>query len=97
MAALDKAQVVSALQAKGFREEPGARDHRYFVYYDGERKTRIKTKTSHSPKLRTLDHSLVKKMADQCHLTKDEFVQLVRCPLTKEKYRLILVTKKVLG
>ena len=96
MPALEKVQVISALQSKGFREEPGARNHRYFVYYDGDRKTRIKTKTSHSPKVRTLDNSLVKKMADQCHVTKEEFVQLVRCPLTAEKYRLVLLTKKLL-
>lgn len=96
MAALEKAQVMASLQKKGYREEPGGRDHRYFVYYDGERKTCIRTKTSRSPKARTLDSSLVQKMATQCHLGKDEFLRLVRCPLTAEEYRLILLQKKLL-
>ncbi|MBU4555420.1 MAG: hypothetical protein KJ747_00920 [Actinobacteria bacterium] len=88
---------MDSLCAKGYQEESGARDHHVFVYYHNGRKTRIRTKTSRSPKIRTLDSSLVSKMAHQCHLTKDDFVRLVRCPLSAEEYRLILADKQLLG
>ena len=97
MAALEKTAVMSSLIKKGYREEDGAQDHHYFIYYDGDRKTLVRTKTSRSPKVRTLDDSLVSTMAKQCHLSKSDFVDLVRCPLSAEKYRLMLLDRHLLG
>ena len=97
MASLEKSDVMDALTKKGYREESGAKDHHYFVYYHDGKKTLIKTKTSRSPKVRTLDDSMVCKMAHQCHLAKNDFVKFVRCTLTGDEYRLVLLDKKALG
>jgi hypothetical protein len=97
MAGLEKSSVMDALRKKGYREESGAKDHHSFVYYNGTQKTTVRTKTSRSSKIRTLDDSLVGKMAKQCHLSKNDFVRLVRCSLSGEEYRLMLLNKKLLG
>ncbi|WP_207714177.1 hypothetical protein [Scytonema sp. UIC 10036] len=84
-----KAKVESALLSKGFQETQN--DHHYFVYFtkDGK-KTATKTKTSHTKKIKDLPDHLLSQMAKQCHLTKSQFLDLVDCPLSREKYEEIL-------
>lgn len=82
--------VESTLQAKGFKRAEG--DHHYFVYVtkDG-RKTRARTKTSHSPKVRDIADNLLGQMARQCLLTKPDFPRLVDCPMDRDMYERRLV------
>ncbi len=77
--------VESTLQAKGFAKIEG--DHHYFVYLtrDG-RKTRARTKTSHSPKVKEIADNLLGQMARQCLLTKPEFLRLVDCPMSRDDF-----------
>lgn len=84
--------VESALQAKGFERVEG--DHHYFVYVtkDG-RKTRARTKTSHSPKVRDIADNLLGQMARQCLLTKPDFLRLVDCPMDRDAYEQRLVDR----
>lgn len=84
-----KDKVESALQSKGF--EQSERDHHYFIYYtiDGK-KTTAKTKTSHTKKMKDIPDNLLGQMAKQCHITKKQFLDLVDCPLSREKYEKIL-------
>lgn len=81
----ERKAVESALKKKGFAQVES--HHHYFVYVtkDG-RKTRVKTKTSHSPKVRDLDDSLLGKMAKQCGLSRPEFLRLVDCPMGRDDY-----------
>lgn len=82
--------IEQALEAKGFERVEG--DHHYFAYVtkDG-RKTRARTKTSHSPKIRDIADNLLGLMARQCLLTRTEFLRLVDCPMDREMYEQRLV------
>jgi len=75
--------VEESLLDKGFVQQEG--DHHYFVYRtkDGL-KTRARTKTSHSPKVRDISDALLSQMAKQCLITKPDFLRLVDCPMTQD-------------
>jgi hypothetical protein len=83
---LDKRHVESGLLSKGFKRDDA--DHHYFIYYTiNGKKTPVKTKTSHgSAKYKKLGAPLLSQMSRQCHLTKQDFEDLVKCPLTREGY-----------
>ncbi len=69
-------------------------DHHYFVYHTREGlKTRARTKTSHSPKVRDIADNLLGPMARQCLLTKPEFLRLVDCPMDRDEYERRLALK----
>lgn len=80
-----KAAVESALTRKGFKQVEG--DHHQFIYHttDGK-KTRIRTKTSHSKKTRDIPDPLLGQMAKQCKLVRRDFIDLVDCPMDQHKY-----------
>lgn len=81
----DKSKVESALKKKGFKESSG--DHYYFVYHTlSGQKTSVKTKTSHTKKMKDIPDNLISQMAKQCHLDKSSFLELVDCPLNQENY-----------
>ncbi len=87
-----KRLIESVLQAKGFIPTEG--DHHYFVYVtrDGQ-KSRARTKTSHSPKVRDIGDALLGQMARQCLLSKREFLRLVDCPMDRDAYEQSLVDR----
>ena len=77
--------VEAALRSKGFVQSEG--DHHYFIFHtrDG-RKTRARTKTSHSPKVKELPDNIIGQMARQCLLSRARFLDLVDCPLGRGEY-----------
>ncbi|MHC5936232.1 hypothetical protein [Nostoc sp.] len=84
-----KTKVEAGLLSKGFQETQN--DHHYFIYFTKEgKKTTAKTKTSHTKKIKDIPDNLLSQMAKQCHLTKPQFLDLVDCPLTQDKYEEIL-------
>ena len=84
-----KAKVEAALQKKGF--ELDERHHHYFVYMTLDGKvTAIKTRTSHTPKMKEIPDGILAQMAKQCHLKNPDFLKLVDCPLSREDYEAIL-------
>lgn len=87
-----KSKVESALLEKGFRKTE--KHHHYFIYYtqDGK-KTTAKTKTSHTKKMKDIPDNILSQMAKQCHLSKQEFLELVDCPLSQDKYEKALQKK----
>lgn len=87
-----KSKVESALRSKGFEQTES--DHHYFVYIttDGK-KTTVKTKTSHTPKMKDIPDNLLSQMAKQCQLSKNDFLRLLDCPLTREEYEKICVIR----
>ncbi|HEY0025539.1 MAG TPA: type II toxin-antitoxin system HicA family toxin [Longimicrobium sp.] len=77
--------VEAALRRKGFRQVDT--HHRYFVYHTRSGlKSRIRTKTSHGG--RDLDASLLAQMAKQCGVSRNEFLDLVDCPLDQQAYEM---------
>lgn len=84
--------VEAGLLAKGYRQAEG--DHHYFVYWTiDNKKSLCKTKTSHGSGAKDLDSHLLSLMAKQCALSRDQFLQLVDCPLSREKYEEIIQEK----
>ena len=82
---LKQSEIEAALKQKGFRRRAG--HHKFFIYFTKEgRKTSIFTKTSHGSKHKDVNSGLVSNMAKQCKLTKQEFEDLVRCPLSRDQY-----------
>lgn len=85
MANRKKNKIESSLLEKGFQKNDG--DHRFFIYYsiDGK-KTTVRTKTSHTPKMKTVDDGLLGQMAKQCKLNKKDFLDLIDCPMDRNGY-----------
>ncbi len=84
-----KREVEAALKAKGFSQDE--KDHHFFVYVTKEgKKTRARTKTSHTVKMKEIPDNLIAQMAKQCKLTKPQFLQLVDCPLDRDGYEAAL-------
>ena len=85
----DARDIESALLKKGFLKADG--DHHYFKYHTTTGLiSPIKTKTSYTPKQKTIGDPLLGKMCKQCHLSKSQFLDLVDCPMTREQYETIL-------
>ncbi|MEO6807650.1 MAG: hypothetical protein ABI353_00865 [Isosphaeraceae bacterium] len=62
-------------------QDPGS--NAKYLTKDG-RKTRARTKTSHSPRVRDVAGNLLGQMARQCLPTKAEFLRLVDCPMDRD-------------
>lgn len=86
MAAISTKDTLKHLKKKGFVQVPG--DHRYLEYIH-QGKVVLHTKISHGSK-KDIDDYLIKQMSVQCRLDKQNFLDLARCPLTKEAYHDLL-------
>ena len=83
--------VESGLRNKGFIDREG--DHTYFIYWSiAGKKSAVFTKTSHGA--RELNDNLLALMAQQCKLSKREFINLIDCPLSREEYEAKLISAK---
>lgn len=83
---LERRNVVSSLNNKGFKEDRRG-DHIFYVYrgLSGEI-SRIRTRVSHSKKVKTLDEGLVGQMAKQCKLSRKDFRKFVDCSMDQTEY-----------
>lgn len=86
---LEKNKAYKNLKKKGFEDSTDhSNDHKYLeFFYEG--KMILYTKLSHGSK-KDLDNYLIKQMSSQCKLTKQQFADLVNCPLSEEAYIEIL-------
>ena len=92
---LDKNKAHKNLKKKGFTDAiHKSGDHLYLELWHN-RKRILYTKISHGSK-KDLDLFLIKQMATQCELSKEEFANLVNCPLSQEEYFKILDKKRIL-
>jgi hypothetical protein len=81
----DKRKVEEALLKKGFEDKEG--DHHFFIYHTLQgKKSSIRTKTSHTPKMKEISDAILAQMAKQCRLNKQDFMNLIDCPLSREQY-----------
>ena len=88
---IDSKKALASLKKKGFCEAPG--DHKFLQYfYNG--KLVLSTKISHGAS-HDLGLALIIKMATQCKLDKNEFIDPINCPLSAEDYLKKLIRKKI--
>lgn len=92
MGILKTIQIDKALRKKGFVIEN--KDHHFYYYMNNGKKTNIFTKTSHSSD--EIGEGLIKRMAEQLNIEKDEFKELIQCTLSGEQYKQILIDKGLL-
>jgi predicted RNA binding protein YcfA (HicA-like mRNA interferase family) len=93
-----KRDVEAALLAKGFSARRKGGDHRFFVYISqAGRVTSVRTKTSHSPKMRDIPDNMLSQMAKQCRLSKRQFIELIECPLDRDGFEEILDRQNLLA
>jgi hypothetical protein len=90
---LGKNETTRSMCRKEFREIPGG-DHRILEYWaDGQ--PRFRTKVSHGGS-DDLDDRLIGEMAKQVHLKSRQFFDFVKCRISKEQYRQMLIDKGVI-
>lgn len=86
---LSKNKTYKNLKKKGFIDSIShSDDHKYLEYF-AEDKLVLYTKISHGSS-KDLSDYLIHQMSSQCKLTKQQFFDLVNCPLSKEMYLQIL-------
>lgn len=78
----DARDLISGLKQKGFVQSEG--DHHFFRLHIDGKKQIISTKVSHGE--REIGDPLLGKMARQIGLSRRDFLQLVDCPLTFDRY-----------
>src|SRR5262245_33867465 len=74
-------QTKQSLLSKGFRSEEG--HHHFFTYYY-KGKMVARTRMSHNNE--DINDYLIAQMRKQCQLSKDEFIDLINCPLDENGY-----------
>ncbi|QQS29584.1 MAG: hypothetical protein IPM47_01130 [Sphingobacteriales bacterium] len=93
MAVLDATKTYKSLKSKGFVDAPNrSNDHKYLELYQND-KLVLYTKISHGEK--DLGDHLILQMSRQCKLTKSEFIDLAKCPLSEKEYFQILEEKGI--
>lgn len=81
----DRSAIEASLLKKGFKKDDG--NHHYYIYWNlSGKKTIRKTMMSHGSAYRTIGDPLLAQMARQTGLTKQEFLELVDCPLDQAAY-----------
>ncbi len=84
MSVLNPQKTYKNLKKKGFTDSTTKSvDHKRveFIYND---KFVLSTKISHHSK--DIDNHLIKQMSVQCHLNKNDFIDLAKCPLSREEF-----------
>lgn len=88
MSVLDPKRTFRNLKKKGFQEaKTKSSDHKQLEFYHNNLLV-SRTKISHNSQ--ELENYLIRQMSVQCELTKDQFIDFAKCPLSKEEYLEIL-------
>lgn len=91
-ASVERSAVVDALPRKGLVHRSGTKHDIFRLEIDGK-ETTIFTKVSRGTKYKVLGPSLVSAMSKQLHLSKGEFLDLVKCKIDHSGYVAILRRK----
>ncbi len=95
MAQLDSKSTIKNLKKKGFKDaKDKSPDHIRLEFWYKGKLTRAKTKFSHNGQ--DINDFLIATISKQVCLTKSEFIDLAKCPLSLEKYTQILGEKNIL-
>jgi hypothetical protein len=88
MSVLDPKKTYKNLKKKGFIDSTTKSvDHKRVEFFYND-KFVLSTKISHHSK--DIDDYLIKQMSVQCYLDKNDFIDLAKCPLSKEDFIQIL-------
>lgn len=90
MSTLKIKDIQNSLLSKGFEAETGRKHIFYYFKIEGK-KTSIRTYISHGEK--EIYDVLISLMGKQTKLTKTEFIDLIKCPLTKDIYTELLINR----
>lgn len=83
---LDRRDVLSSLESKGFVRREGA-NHSILIYRNMEgKKTEIRTIVSRGRNYRVLGDDIVGSMARSCKLSTSQFAELVDCSISQDDY-----------
>jgi predicted RNA binding protein YcfA (HicA-like mRNA interferase family) len=91
MSVLSAKETLKNLKKKGFTDSIKRSDDHLWVEFWHNEDLIITTKISHGAK--DLDDYLIKQMSRQCKIDKAQFMDLAKCPLSKEKYIELLKEK----
>ncbi|MCX5861281.1 MAG: hypothetical protein NTW27_04045 [Deltaproteobacteria bacterium] len=94
---VDRNEAEKSLRNKGFRLE---KDHDHIFYYHEYRgrETGIKTKFSHSKKMKDIGGEILSSMKKQLRLnTLDEIVRFLECPMSEDEYLAVLKASRFPG
>ena len=91
MATVSRRLTERNLKKKGFKWKKSRGKDRVYVYCVGNTETAVFTMFSQSRRVRDLGDRLISDMANQCKLSRADFLRLVKCPMTEAKYRDVLV------
>ncbi|MDU9377163.1 hypothetical protein McpSp1_18100 [Methanocorpusculaceae archaeon Sp1] len=83
MVVLKADKVNNALKKKGFIVKTGRTDHCRFVFCNNGRMVNVKTYTSHNGQ--EIGDELQFRMAEQLHLSKPEFVEMISCTIGRDE------------
>jgi hypothetical protein len=89
MSSVRVASIAAALLRKGFVEE--RRDHKYYFFQVGGKKTSVFTFISHGE--RDANDWILGQIARQLNLTKSEMLRLIECSLSETEYRDLLIER----
>ena len=87
-------KVRQSLEKKGFKNEPNKHHNYYYLYDLNGKRTAINTHTSRNGQ--DIDDYLIRQMSKQLKLSKDEFIDLINCPLSREMYISLLKERNVI-
>lgn len=91
MTVIKTRDIERALLSKGFQRVDS--DHKYYFLYVNGKKTSVRTKISHGTD--EYGDRLLGLMKDQLHLGKRELEEFVECSLSGEKYKELLIEKRI--
>ena len=86
---LEKNKAYKNLKKKGFTDSLDHSNAHKYLEFIHNGKMILYTKLSHGSK-KDIDDFLIKQMSTQCKLSKQQFADLVNCPLSEEQYIEIL-------
>lgn len=87
-------KVKQSLVKKGFQETRKTKHLFYFLYDDNGKRTSVNTHFSNNAQ--EINDGLINKMCRETHLNKQQFCDLINCPLSRDDYYEILRSKNIL-
>lgn len=93
MTTLKRNKANKNLTKKGFKKSDKTK-HSFYHYYHNGKKTDIFTFMSRGVGSKEIDDSLISSMATQLKLTKQEFMDVVNCDISKESLLQIYLNRE---
>lgn len=92
MATFKTREIRKGLKNKGFIEEN--RKHKFYILIFNNKKTNIRTWMSHGEE--EINDILIGCMARQTRLSKKDFLDLIKCPLSYDDYIKMLLKQNII-